>query len=45
MLVVFVSFNLDTILSMPSGFVPLQDVLVAKGAATPFGSTDEITLS
>jgi len=45
MLVVFGSFNLDTILSMPSGFVPLQDVLVAKGAATPFDSTDEITLS
>ena len=45
MLGVFVSFNLDTILSMPSGFMPLQDVLVAKGAATPFDSTDEITLS
>jgi hypothetical protein len=40
---VFVSFGINTILAMPPGLVPLQDVFVAKGAAAPLHSTDEIS--
>jgi hypothetical protein len=43
MLTVFVFFNLGTIMTVPTGLVPLQDVLVAKGTPAPFDGTDKIT--
>jgi len=43
LLAVFVSFGINTILAMPPGLVPLQDVFVAKGTAAPLHSTDEIS--
>jgi len=42
-LAVFVSFGINTILAMPSGLVPLQNVFVAKGTAAPLNCTDEIS--
>jgi hypothetical protein len=39
----FVPFGPTTILAMPPGLVPLQDVLIAKGTTTSLNSTDEIT--
>jgi hypothetical protein len=43
MLTVFVFFCLGTIVTMPPGLMPLQDVLVAKGTPAPFEGTDKIT--
>jgi hypothetical protein len=43
LLAVFVSIGLSTILPMPPGLVPLQDVFVAKGTAAPLHCTDEIS--
>jgi hypothetical protein len=36
-------FGLSTIIIVPPGLVPLQDVPVAKGTPTALDSTNEIT--
>jgi hypothetical protein len=42
-LTIFVLFSLSTIMTMPPGLVPLQDVLVAESTPAPFDSTDKVT--
>jgi hypothetical protein len=44
MLAVFVFFG-GTIMTVPPGLMPLQDVLVAKGTPASFDGTDKVTSS